>query len=80
MILAAELNKYATLDRYDLARILARSGYMGMSFESAKFLGITNSGDFCYSVQYFDESGTGEVEVAKVYISKSATGDMAAEF
>ena len=80
MILAAELNKYATLDRYDLAKILARSGYMGMSFESAKFLGITNSGDFCYSVQYFDESGTGEVEVAKVYISKSATGDMAAEF
>ena len=80
MILAAELNKYATLDRYDLANILARSGYMGMSFESAKFLGITNGGDFCYSVQYFDESGTGEVEVAKVYISKSATGDMAAEF
>jgi hypothetical protein len=31
MILAAELNKYATLDRYDLANILARSGYMGIS-------------------------------------------------
>jgi hypothetical protein len=31
-------------------------------------------------VQYFDDSGTGEVEVAKVYINKSATGDMAAEF
>jgi len=80
MILAAELNKYATLDRYDLANILARSGYMGISFESVKFLGITNGGDFCYSVQYFDESGTGEIEVAKVYISKSATGDMVAEF
>lgn len=80
MILAKELNKFATLDRYDLANILARSGYTGMSFESAKFLGITNSGDFCYSVQYFDETGTGEVEVAKVYINKSATGDMVAEF
>ena len=80
MILAAELNKYATLDRYDLANILARSGYMGMSFESAKFLGITNGGDFCYSVQYFDESGTGEVEVAKVYVKKSATGHITAEF
>ena len=80
MILAAELNKYATLDRWSISTILARSGYKGISFESAKFLGITNGGDFCYSVQYFDDSGTGEVEVAKVYISKSATGDMVAEF
>ena len=80
MILAAELNKYATLDRYDLANILARSGYMGMSFESAKFLGITNGGDFRYSVQYFDDAGTGEVDTVKIYVSKSATGDMTAEF
>jgi predicted sugar kinase len=80
MILAAEINKYATLDRYDLATILARSGYSGIGFESAKFLGVTNGGDFCYAVQYFDDSGTGEVEVAKVYINKSATGDMTAEF
>ena len=80
MILAAEINKYATLDRYDLTSILARSGYMGMSFESVKFLGITDGGDFCYAVQYFDESGTGEVEVTKVYVKKSATGHITAEF
>lgn len=80
MILAAEIDKYVTLDRYDLAKILARSGYMGMSFESVKFLGITNGGDFCYSVQYFDESGTGEIETAKVYVKKSAAGYITAEF
>lgn len=80
MILAAELNKYATLDRWSLSAVLARSGYTGISFDSVKFLGLTNSGDFCYSATYFDEAGTGEEETCKVYVSKSATGDMTAEF
>lgn len=80
MILANEVAKYTTLDRLEISKILARSGYTGCSFESAKFVGITNGGDFCYSVKYFDDSGTGEVEVTKVYVKKTATGDMAAEF
>lgn len=80
MILAAELNNYVTLNRYELSNILARSGYGGISFESVRFLGLTNSGDFCYSATYFDEAGTGEEETCKVYVSKSATGDMTAEF
>lgn len=80
MILATELPKYTDLDRYEISKILASNGYTGCSFESVKFLGITNGGDFCYSVQYFDESGTGEVEVAKVYVKKSATGHITAEF
>ena len=79
MILATELNKFITLDRYELRNILARSGYTGMSFKSANFLGVTNSGDFCYKVTFFDDAGTGE-ETGKVYVSKSATGDMEAEF
>jgi len=79
MILAAELNKYTTLDRYELARVLARCGYTGESFKSVNFLGLTNSGDFCYSVKYFDDSGTGEA-TGKVYVSKSATGDMVADY
>ena len=79
MILAAELNKYTTLDRYELARVLARSGYTGESFKSVNFIGLTNSGDFCYSVKYFDESGEGEA-TGKVYVSKSATGDMVADY
>lgn len=79
MILAHELNKYTTLTRHDIVRVLARSGYSGMSFNSAEFLGLTNSGDFCYKVTYFDDSDTGE-ETGKVFIKKSATGDMTAEF
>ena len=79
MILATELEKYIALDRYELRNVLARSGYTGMSFESVKFVGLTNAGDFCYSVKFFDDNGLGE-QTGKVYVSKSATGDMAAEF
>lgn len=79
MIHANELTKYTELDRYEISNILARSGYTGCSFNSVKFLGITNGGDFCYSVKYFDDDGTGE-QIGKVYVNKSATGDMVAEF
>jgi hypothetical protein len=80
MILAQELSKLVTLDRNELSKILADSGYTGISFNSVKFLGLTNSGTFCYSVQYFDESGTGEVEIAKVYVNKNTTGNLVADF
>ena len=80
MILANEIKKYISLDAYDLTRILARSGYSMCSFESVEFLGITNSGDFCYKATYFDDGGTDEIETTKVFISKDATGDMVAEF
>lgn len=80
MILANELNKLVTLDRYELSNILADSGYTGVSFDSVKFLGISNSSTFCYSVRYFDEAGTGEVETSKVFVNKNATGKLVADF
>ncbi len=79
MILADELSKFATLDRYELSNILDRSGYKDCSFNSVKFLGLTNSGNFCYSVKYFDDQGEGE-ETGKVFVSKNTTGDIVAEF
>jgi hypothetical protein len=79
MILANEVAKYTTLDRLEISKILARSGYTGCSFESAKFVGITNGGDFCYSVKFVNDTDSGK-ETGKVYVTKSATGDMVAEF
>jgi hypothetical protein len=79
MILANELTKYIDLDRRELSNILARSGYKDCKFDSVKFVGLTNSGHFCYSVKYFNESIASE-HTAKVFVSKSATGDIAAEF
>lgn len=79
MILANEIIKYTELDRYEISNILADSGYRGCSFNSVKFLGLTNSGNFCYSVKYFDDAGVDE-ETSKVFVSKNTTGSMTAEF
>ena len=79
MILADELSKFVTLDRYELSNILANSGYKDCSFNSVKFLGLTNSGNFCYSVKYFDDHNESE-QTGKVFVSKNTTGDIVAEF
>lgn len=79
MILAKELEKYTTLDRYEIRNILADSGYTGMSFESVKFVGLTSNGAFCYTVTYFDDNGLGE-ETGQVYVRKTAEGKIEAEF
>lgn len=79
MILAEDLNKYISLDRYELCNILERTGYLDMSLNSVKFLGLTNSGDFCYSIRYFDDANEGE-QVGKVFVKKDTTGSMVAEF
>ena len=67
MILADTLKLLTTQTPTGLALILKHSGYTGCSFKSAKFLGITNGGDFCYQVTYYDDAGTGE-EVGKVFV------------
>lgn len=69
MILADTLKTLTTFTKGALARTLADSGYTGASFESAEFLGITNGGQFCYKVTYFDDAGTGEVETGKVFLT-----------
>ena len=79
MIRADELTKFVTLDRYELSNILADSGYKDCSFNSVKFLGLTNSGNFCYSVKFFDDHSKGE-QTGKVFVSKNATGNVVAEF
>jgi hypothetical protein len=79
MILADELNKFVTLDRYELCNILDQSGYSEMSLNSVKFLGLTNGNDFCYSVKYFDEFTDSE-QVGKVFVKKDTTGKIIAEF
>jgi hypothetical protein len=79
MILADELSKFTTLDRYELSNILSSNGYTGLSFNSVRFLGLTNSGNFCYNVKFFDDHSDGE-QTGKVFVSKTATGKITAEF
>lgn len=75
MILADTLKLLTTQTPTGLSQILKHSGYTGCFFKSAKFLGITNGGEFCYSVTYHDDAGEGEA-VGKVYV-KYNTADHA---
>lgn len=79
MITANELKDFISLDRFTLPKVLAKSGYTGTSFNSVKFIGLTNGNDFCYSVTFFDESNEGEV-TDKVFVKKATNGNMVAEY
>ena len=80
MITADTLQTLTTFGPKGLAVLLADSGYSGASFKTIKFLGITNGGQFCYGVTYYDESGEGE-ETGKVFLTYDhATGSVSAEY
>ena len=78
MIMADRLKRLISLGPRDLSLILADTGYTGCAFESAEFLGLTNGGDFCYKVTYYDDAGTGP-EVGKVFV-KDNFGVVTADF
>ena len=67
MITAEKLEALVSCGPGELSMILHDSGYTGCSFKTARFLGLTNGGQFCYSVTYHDEAGTGE-ETGKVFV------------
>lgn len=67
MITAETLKVLTTQTPTGLTQILKHSGYTGCFFKSAKFLGITNGGQFCYSVTYHDDTDEGEA-VGKVFV------------
>lgn len=67
MITAETLKQLTTMGPYALARVLDISGYTGAVFKSAEFVGITNGGEFCYKVTFYDEEGMGE-GVGKVFV------------
>ena len=52
MIKSDIVAKLVTFNHRDLERIALASGYRDCEFLSANFVGITNSGSFCYSITY----------------------------
>jgi len=80
MILADTLTLLTGMGPTALSQVLDKSGYTMCSFKSAKFLGMTNGGQFCYSVTYYNENSQSE-DVGKVYVNyNQASGFMTAEF
>jgi hypothetical protein len=80
MITADTLKTLTTFTTHGLAMALHHSGYTGAVFKTAKFLGITNGGQFCYSVTYYDETLEGEA-TGKVFLTYNhATGVVTADY
>ena len=64
-----------------LAVALKQSGYKDCTFKTAKFVGITNSGEFCYKVTYKDVMRNEEDAVSKVFLKyQHATDSVTADF
>ena len=78
MILADTVATLTTMDPKSLSKALAVTGYKDCRFDSAKFLGLTNGKQFCYSVTFTED---GELQTGKVFVSyDAATGFLVADF
>ena len=79
MVTPVKLQELISHTPQTLATVLHFSGYTGAQFKSAEFIGITNSGQFCYKVVYHDESGTGQA-VGKVFLTYNKDGSVFADY
>ena len=77
MLLKQQVTELLNMDAATLSRIVRNSGYKSAKFDDCEFLGITNSGDFCYKAKYTEDS---EYDFTKIYVWRDATGDFVAEF
>ena len=79
MILADTLTQLTTMTATGLAVVLTHSGVKGQVFKTAKFLGMTNGGEFCYSVTFHDKETQNEDARTKVFVKyNTGTGVMTA--
>ena len=74
--------KLATLTQFSaaaLTRAINLAGHKRASFKGARFLGITNAGQFCYTVTY--AAADRELETTKVFLSYNpAEGTVVASY
>ncbi len=67
MITEYKIKRCAYLNTLSLEEAFVRNGYKDTKFLQNKFLGITNGGQFCYEVMYFEEECEGNA-YTKVFI------------
>ena len=78
MITAETLQTLTSFTAPALSRAIQDAGYKGDAFTGAKFLGMTNGGQFCYFVTYPAEEGT---DSTKVFLTYNPTeGSVSAEY
>ena len=67
MITAETLKTLTTFTAPALTRAAVDAGYKGPEFTSCKFLGITNGGQFAYTVVFQVKGGTDSTKVFLTY-------------
>jgi len=78
MIVADTVQILTNMNTDLIAQALGASGYKDCRFKTAKFLGITNGNQFCYSVTFREDDRD---QTGKVFVGyDSATGFITADF
>jgi hypothetical protein len=72
MITADKLALLTNMPAAMLTMSIQQAGYKSDKFTASKFLGITNGGQFCYTVVYPVDGGT---DSCKVFVSYDPTKD-----
>jgi hypothetical protein len=67
MITADTLEVLTTYSPQYLTRAAQNAGYKGPAFTGAKFIGITNGGQFCYTAVFQVKDGTDSTKVFLTY-------------
>jgi hypothetical protein len=67
MITADTLKRMTGFDAGGLTALIHAQGYKQDKFKDSRFLGITNAGEYCYEVLYFDDN-LGEDAYTKVFV------------
>ncbi len=74
MITAEHLKNLSSYGARDLNRMLSISGHR-VKIKTAKFLGLTNGGQFCYTVTVADDPDLGRLPQGKVFLTYDAEND-----
>ena len=79
MITADKLALLTNMPTVMLQTAIRNAGYSQDKFKSSKFLGLTNSGEFCYSAEYQDLED--EICTSKVFVRYDpGTGKLSADY
>ena len=78
MITADKIRKLAYLDIQSLEEALRRN-YPKDRIDAANFVGITNAGEFCYSIRYYDEQ-LEEHLTTKVFVELGEDNEPVADY
>jgi len=72
MVTADKLKLLTNFPAFMLTTLIQQAGYKKDKFNTAKFLGITNGGQFCYSVTYVED---GKECNTKVFLNYDSVAD-----